>query len=249
MKNLRELEGYEITQEEAIPEVNGKGYVLSHKKTKARVLVIENDDENKVFDIAFRTPPYDDSGIPHILEHSVLCGSKKYPVKDPFVELAKGSLNTFLNAMTYSDKTVYPIASCNNKDFENLMDVYLDAVFYPNIYENPKIMQQEGWHYELEDVNGELKYNGVVYNEMKGAFSSPEQRMYSKIESSLYADTPYGNESGGDPAYIPTLSQERFLDFHRTYYHPSNSYIYLYGNCDMYKELDYIDKEYLSNFD
>ncbi len=249
MRNLRDLEGYEITQEEAIPEVNGKGYVLSHKKTKARVLVIENDDENKVFDIAFRTPPYDDSGIPHILEHSVLCGSKKYPVKDPFVELAKGSLNTFLNAMTYSDKTVYPIASCNDKDFENLMDVYLDAVFYPNIYENPKIMQQEGWHYELEDVNGELKYNGVVYNEMKGAFSSPEQRMYSKIESSLYADTPYGNESGGDPAYIPTLSQERFLDFHRTYYHPSNSYIYLYGNCDMYKELDYIDKEYLSNFD
>ncbi len=249
MRNLRELEGYDVIQEEEIPEVNGRGYVLSHKKTKAKVLVIENDDENKVFDIGFRTPPYDDSGIPHIIEHSVLCGSKKYPLKDPFVELAKGSLNTFLNAMTYSDKTVYPIASCNDKDFENLMDVYLDAVFYPNIYENPKILKQEGWHYEILDAEDELKYNGVVFNEMKGAFSSAEQRLYSKIESSLYPDTPYGNESGGDPEKIPTLTDERFLDFHRTYYHPSNSYIYLYGNCDMYKELDYIDKEYLSKFD
>ena len=249
MRDLKELTGYDIITEEKIPEVNGTGYILSHKKTKARVLVIANDDENKVFNIGFRTPPYDDSGIPHILEHSVLCGSRKYPVKDPFVELAKGSLNTFLNAMTYSDKTVYPIASCNEKDFENLMDVYLDAVFYPNIYEHTEIMRQEGWHYELETVEGELIYNGVVFNEMKGAFSSPEQQMYSKIEKLLLADTPYKNESGGDPAAIPTLSQERFLDFHRKYYHPSNSYIYLYGDLDMYKELDYIDKEYLSSFD
>ena len=249
MKDLKELTGYDIITEEKIPEVNGTGYILSHKKTKARVLVIANDDENKVFNIGFRTPPYDDSGIPHILEHSVLCGSRKYPVKDPFVELAKGSLNTFLNAMTYSDKTVYPVASCNEKDFENLMDVYLDAVFYPNIYEHTEIMRQEGWHYELETVEGELSYNGVVFNEMKGAFSSPEQQMYSKIEKLLLADTPYKNESGGDPAAIPTLSQERFLDFHRKYYHPSNSYIYLYGDLDMYKELDYIDKEYLSSFD
>lgn len=249
MRDLKELTGYDIITEEKIPEVNGTGYILSHKKTKARVLVIANDDENKVFNIGFRTPPYDDSGIPHILEHSVLCGSRKYPVKDPFVELAKGSLNTFLNAMTYSDKTVYPIASCNEKDFENLMDVYLDAVFYPNIYEHTEIMRQEGWHYELETIEGELIYNGVVFNEMKGAFSSPEQQMYSKIEKLLLADTPYKNESGGDPAAIPTLSQERFLDFHRKYYHPSNSYIYLYGDLDMYKELDYIDKEYLSSFD
>lgn len=249
MRDLKELTGYDIITEEKIPEVNGTGYILSHKKTKARVLVIANDDENKVFNIGFRTPPYDDSGIPHILEHSVLCGSRKYPVKDPFVELAKGSLNTFLNAMTYSDKTVYPVASCNEKDFENLMDVYLDAVFYPNIYEHTEIMRQEGWHYELETVEGELIYNGVVFNEMKGAFSSPEQQMYSKIEKLLLADTPYKNESGGDPAAIPTLSQERFLDFHRKYYHPSNSYIYLYGDLDMYKELDYIDKEYLSSFD
>lgn len=249
MRDLRELETYEIVKEEEIPEVNGKGYILSHKKTKARVLVIANDDENKVFDIGFRTPPYDDSGIPHILEHSVLCGSRKYPVKDPFVELAKGSLNTFLNAMTYSDKTVYPIASCNEKDFENLMDVYLDAVFYPNIYNHTEIMRQEGWHYELEDVDGELTYNGVVFNEMKGAFSSPEQQLYSRIEATLFADTPYGNESGGNPAVIPTLTQERFLDFHRTYYHPSNSHIYLYGNLDMFKELEYIDSEYLSKFE
>lgn len=249
MSRLHELNAYKIITEEELPEVNGTGYVLEHIKTKARVLVIENDDENKVFTIGFRTPPYDDSGIPHILEHSVLCGSKKYPVKDPFVELAKGSLNTFLNAMTYSDKTVYPVASCNTSDFENLMKVYLDAVFYPNIYSCPEIMRQEGWHYELDTIDGELKYNGVVFNEMKGVFSSAEQQMYRAIESTLLADTPYGKESGGDPKAIPTLTQERFEEFHKTYYHPSNSYIYLYGDLDMAKELEYIDEEYLSQYE
>ncbi len=249
LDRLEELKNYKVIVSEDIQEVNGKGYVLEHIKTKAKVLIIENDDTNKVFTIGFRTPPYDDSGIPHILEHSVLCGSKKYPVKDPFVELAKGSLNTFLNAMTYSDKTVYPIASYNNQDFENLMKVYLDAVFYPNIYIHPEIMRQEGWHYELESADAELKYNGVVYNEMKGVFSSAEQQLYRAIEMSLFPDTPYGKESGGDPKAIPSLTQERFEEFHRTYYHPSNSYIYLYGDCDMVKELRYIDEEYLSHYD
>ena len=177
--NIKDVKAYRIVEEKDLPEVHGKGYVLEHIKTKARVLIIENDDVNKVFNIGFRTPPYDDSGIPHIIEHSVLCGSKKYPVKDPFVELAKGSLNTFLNAMTYSDKTVYPIASFNQKDFENIMSVYLDAVFYPDIYIHDEIMKQEGWHYELDSVD--LKYNGVVYNEMKGVYSSPESIMYREI--------------------------------------------------------------------
>lgn len=249
MSRINELKNYTVIKEEEIPEVNGKGYILSHNKTKARVLVIENDDDNKVFDIGFRTPPSDDSGIPHILEHSVLCGSRKYPVKDPFVELAKGSLNTFLNAMTYSDKTVYPVASCNMQDFENLMNVYLDAVFYPNIYSRREIMKQEGWHYELQDPEGELTINGVVYNEMKGVFSSPESQMYRAVEKILLPDTVYAYESGGDPAFIPTLTQERFEEYHKTYYHPSNSYIYLYGDADMAKELEFIDEEYLSHFE
>lgn len=249
MADIHNLKAYKIVEEKELPEVHGKGYVLEHIKTKARVVAIANDDINKVFNIGFRTPPYDDSGIPHILEHSVLCGSKKYPVKDPFVELAKGSLNTFLNAMTYSDKTIYPIASFNEKDFENLMGVYLDAVFYPDIYIHEEIMRQEGWHYELDSPDGELTLNGVVYNEMKGVFSNPESVMYRVIESTLLPDTPYRYESGGDPEYIPTLTYERFKEFHSTYYHPSNSYIYLYGDCDMAKQLDFIDKEYLSSFD
>lgn len=229
--------------------VNAIGYIFRHNKTKARVVVISNDDDNKVFTIGFRTPPSDDTGVPHILEHSVLCGSRKFPSKDPFVELAKGSLNTFLNAMTYSDKTVYPIASCNEKDFHNLMDVYLDAVFYPNIYKKEEILKQEGWHYELEDVDSEITYNGVVYNEMKGVFSSPEEQLMRAIQSSLLKDTPYSYESGGDPDSIPDLSYEDFLNFHKKYYHPSNSYIYLYGDMDFMKELSYIDEEYLSDFD
>lgn len=248
MDCMEQLCAYTVVQKQELPEVNGVGYVLSHNKTKARVSVILNDDNNKVFTIGFRTPPSDDTGVPHIMEHSVLCGSKEFPVKDPFVELCKGSLNTFLNAMTYSDKTVYPVASLNKKDFHNLMHVYLDAVFYPNIFSRNEIMMQEGWHYEV-DENENLKINGVVYNEMKGAFSSPEQQLYRLIEKSMLPNTAYGFESGGDPKYIPDLTQEAFLDFHRKYYHPSNSYIYLYGDMDAVSELTFIDEHYLSNYE
>lgn len=248
MGNIENLINYTILQKKELKEVDGTGYVLSHNKTKARVMVIENKDNNKVFNIGFRTPPFDDCGTAHIMEHSVLCGSKKFPVKDPFVELCKGSLNTFLNAMTYSDKTVYPVASLNATDFHNLMHVYLDAVFYPKIFEREEILMQEGWHYEL-DENDALIYNGVVYNEMKGVYSSPEEQLYRIIESSLLPDTAYSFESGGDPEYIPDLTREKFLEFHDRYYHPSNSYIYLYGNMDAEKELDFIDREYLSSYD
>ena len=236
-------------EKKELKEVNGYGYILSHNKTKARVAVIENDDTNKVFTIGFRTPPADDTGVPHITEHSVLCGSRKFPVKDPFVELCKGSLNTFLNAMTYSDKTVYPLASLNEKDFHNLMHVYMDAVFYPNMYEKKEIMMQEGWHYEIDEETGELTYNGVVFNEMKGVYSSSEQQLYRIIEKSLLPHTAYGFESGGDPEAIPNLTQEDFIAFHKRYYHPSNSYIYLYGDMDAEAELRFIDEEYLQNFD
>ncbi len=247
--STKNLKNYRVIREENITEMNGIGYLLEHSTTKAKVFVISNNDDNKVFNIGFRTPPADDTGVPHILEHSVLCGSKNFPAKDPFIELAKGSLNTFLNAMTYPDKTVYPIASCNDQDFRNLMHVYLDAVFYPNIYEREEILKQEGWHYELENEDGELTYNGVVYNEMKGAFSSPEQQLMRTIQKSLLKDTPYGYESGGDPEYITDLTYEGFLDFHRKYYHPSNSYIYLYGDMNVEDELTFIHDNYLSNFD
>ena len=210
---------------------------------------MENDDDNKVFSIGFRTPPEDSTGLLHILEHSVLCGSKNFPVKDPFVELVKGSLNTFLNAMTYPDKTVYPVASCNDKDFQNLMHVYMDAVFYPNIYKYDEIFRQEGWSYSLEDKDAELSYNGVVYNEMKGAFSSPEGVLDRVVLNTLFPDTSYANESGGDPEVIPQLTYEQFLAFHKKYYHPSNSYIYLYGDMDMEEKLLWLDREYLSQFD
>lgn len=244
-----EFKNYTLLKEEKIEEMDGTAYLLSHDKTKAHVMLILNDDKNKVFNIGFRTPPADDTGVPHIIEHSVLCGSKKFPVKDPFVELAKGSLNTFLNAMTYPDKTVYPVASVNDKDFHNLMDVYLDAVFYPNIYTNDKILKQEGWHYHIEKEDEEITYNGVVYNEMKGAYSSAEQQLMQAIQTSLLPDTTYGCESGGDPSFIPDLTYEAFLDFHKKYYHPSNSYIYLYGDIDAAKELAFIDEEYLKDFD
>ncbi len=243
------LEAYEVISEEQIEDVHAKGTLLRHKKSGARVALLCNDDENKVFYIGFRTPPADSTGVAHIIEHSTLCGSRKYPVKDPFVELVKGSLNTFLNAMTYPDKTVYPVASTNDKDFDNLMDVYMDAVFHPNIYEEKKIFMQEGWHYELASAEDELKINGVVYNEMKGAFSSPDSVMDRQVQNSLFPDTPYGVESGGDPKNIPDLTYEDFLAFHGKYYHPSNSYIYLYGDMDMEEKLDYLDKEYLSHYD
>ncbi len=247
--NPENLKEYEFIEQKYIEDLDCYSSLLKHKKSGARVAILENDDENKVFYIGFRTPPKDSTGVAHILEHSVLCGSEKYPSKDPFVELAKGSLNTFLNAMTYPDKTVYPVASCNDKDFKNLMDVYLDAVFHPNIYNEKKIFLQEGWHYELDDITNELKINGVVYNEMKGAFSSPDDVLARQIMNSLYPDTAYGVESGGDPEDIPNLTYENFLDFHRAYYHPVNSYIYLYGNADMNERLKYLDSEYLSKYD
>ena len=244
-----DCKSYELLDEQTISigAFQTKAYVMKHKRTGAKVALLENDDENKVFFIGFRTPPKDSTGVAHILEHSVLCGSEKYPLKDPFVELVKGSLNTFLNAMTYPDKTMYPIASCNDQDFQNLMDVYLDAVFHPNIYKNKAIFLQEGWHYELKD--GELSYNGVVYNEMKGAFSDPDQIIFREVQKVLFPDTAYGVESGGDPQNIPDLTYEDFLAFHGRYYHPSNSYIYLYGNMDMAEKLDFIDREYLSKYD
>lgn len=247
--NKDRITAYDIIREENLSDIRSVGYLLRHKKTGARVMLIENDDENKVFNIAFRTPPKNSTGVAHILEHSVLCGSREFPLKDPFVELVKGSLNTFLNAMTYPDKTCYPVASCNDQDFQNLMHVYLDAVFYPNIYKKEEIFRQEGWSYQLEDINGPLKYNGVVYNEMKGAFSSPDEVLEREIMNSLFPDTPYGCESGGDPNHIPELSYEEFLEFHKTYYHPSNSYIYLYGNMDMAEKLAFIDEHYLSAFE
>lgn len=247
--NINRLTNYELIQQKELKDLKSEGYLLRHKKSGARVLLMENDDENKVFTIGFRTPPEDSTGLPHILEHSVLCGSKNFPVKDPFVELVKGSLNTFLNAMTYPDKTVYPIASCNEKDFQNLMHVYMDAVFYPNIYEHDEIFRQEGWSYQLESKEDALTYNGVVYNEMKGAFSSPEGVLDRVILNALFPDTSYANESGGDPEVIPELTYEQFLDFHRRYYHPSNSYIYLYGDMDMEEKLEWLDREYLSQFD
>lgn len=239
---------YRKIEEKEIPECGGTGTVYEHKKTKARVFTLKTADVNKVFMIGFRTTPKDSTGVAHIMEHSVLCGSEKFPLKDPFVELAKGSLNTFLNAMTYPDKTVYPVASCNEKDFMNLMDVYLDAVFHPNIYREEKIFRQEGWHYELSDEN-ELQLNGVVYNEMKGAFSNPDSVMERYTLNALFRGTTYENESGGDPEVIPDLTYEDFLDFHRTYYHPSNSYIYLYGDMDMEEKLRWIDTQYLSSYD
>ncbi len=247
--NLENLKAYELIEKRHLGDISSDGYLLRHIKSGARLFLVSNDDDNKVFSIGFRTPPINDCGLTHILEHSVLCGSRDFPVKDPFVELAKGSLNTFLNAMTYPDKTVYPIASCNDKDFQNLMHVYLDAVFYPNIYDKEEIFRQEGWHYELESADDELTVNGVVYNEMKGAFSSPEGVLEREILNSLYPDTAYQYESGGDPEEIPNLSYETFLDFHSKYYHPSNSYIYLYGDMDMEEKLNWIDEKYLSNFE
>ncbi len=246
---LEDLKAYEIIEKRRIDDLNSESYLMRHKKTGARVAILSNDDENKVFAIGFRTPPKDSTGVAHIIEHTVLCGSKDFPVKDPFVELVKGSLNTFLNAMTYPDKTVYPVASCNDADFQNLMHVYLDAVFYPNIYKTDKIFRQEGWHYEMEDESSDLTINGVVYNEMKGAFSSADDVLAREIQSSLYPDITYGIESGGDPDVIPDLTYEDYLDFHRRYYHPTNSYIYLYGNADMAEKLDFIDKNYLSGFE
>lgn len=246
---IHDLAEYEILDEHRVEDVQSDGFILRHKKSGARIAVLSNNDDNKVFYIGFRTPPEDEMGVPHIIEHTTLCGSKKFPVKDPFIELAKGSLNTFLNAMTYPDKTVYPVASCNDQDFKNLMDVYLDAVFNPNITKYEEIFKQEGWHYELTGKDDELKINGVVYNEMKGAYSSPDEVLSSQIYRSLFPDNTYSKDSGGNPEYIPKLTYEAYLDFYHKYYHPSNSYIYLYGDMDVVERLEWLDKEYLSLYD
>lgn len=241
--------GFRLIDEKNVKETNSIVRLFQHEKSGARLFYMENEDDNKVFSITFRTPPKDSTGLTHILEHSVLCGSRKFPTKEPFVELVKGSLNTFLNAFTFGDKTMYPIASRNDKDFENLMDVYLDSVFYPNIYKYPEILKQEGWHYELENAEDELKYKGVVYNEMKGALSSPESVLSRKLQETLFPDTPYGYESGGDPEVIPELTQEEFISFHKKYYHPSNSYLFLYGKLDVLLRLKFIDEAYLKDFE
>lgn len=246
---IHDLAEYEILDEHRVEDVQSDGFILRHKKSGARIAILSNNDDNKVFYIGFRTPPEDETGVPHIIEHTTLCGSKKFPVKDPFIELAKGSLNTFLNAMTYPDKTVYPVASCNDQDFKNLMDVYLDAVFNPNITKYEEIFKQEGWHYELTGEDDELKINGVVYNEMKGAYSSPDEVLSSQIYRSLFPDNTYSKDSGGNPEYIPKLTYEAYLDFYYKYYHPSNSYIYLYGDMDVVERLEWLDKEYLSLYD
>lgn len=241
-------ESYTLENSEYVKEVDSFAITLRHNLSNARVLVFSNQDNNKVFNIGFRTPPKDETGVPHIIEHTVLCGSKNFPAKDPFVELVKGSLNTYLNATTYPDKTLYPVASCNDKDFENLMHVYMDAVLYPNIYKYEEIFKQEGWHYELADKDSPITYNGVVYNEMKGAYSSEEGVLERFIMNSLFPDNTYGHESGGDPQCIPDLTYEDYLEFHRKYYHPANSYIYLYGDMDVEERLIWMDKNYLKNF-
>lgn len=248
MKLNEVIYGFRLLKETEVPEISSKGYEFLHEKSGARLFFVENDDDNKVFSISFRTPPKDDTGVPHIVEHSTLCGSRKYPLKEPFVELVKGSLNTFLNAMTYPDKTMYPVASRNDKDFQNLMDVYLDAVFYPAMYEKKEVLMQEGWHYEIESPEEPLRYSGVVFNEMKGATSSPEDLLDTEIFKGLMPDTPYAFESGGNPEKIPDLTQEKFIAFHKKYYHPSNSYIFFYGDLDIEEKLKYLDEEYLSHF-
>lgn len=241
--------GFRLIHTEEVADVGSTAFLYEHVKSGARLLFLKNEDDNKVFSISFRTPPEDNTGVFHILEHSVLCGSDKYPVKEPFVELLKGSLSTFLNAFTFSDKTMYPLASKNDKDFQNLIDVYLDAVFHPNIYKHKEILEQEGWHFELNDTKDEINLKGVVYNEMKGAFSSPEGLLMRANQNSLFPDTAYGFESGGDPLYIPDLTYEHFIDSHKKYYSPANSYIYLYGNLDIDEKLAYLDKDYLSSYD
>ncbi|MFP4605468.1 MAG: insulinase family protein [Bacteroidales bacterium] len=241
--------GFKLLKKEFIEEVNSDCYYFEHEKSGAHLLKIANDDENKTFSANFKTLPESDCGTPHIIEHSVLNGSKNFPVKSPFTVLTKGSLNTFLNAMTSSDMTMYPVASMNDKDFRNLMHVYLDAVFFPMIYENPKIFHQEAWHYELKSKDAPVEYKGVVYNEMKGAFSSPSRILGYHIDKNLFPDNTYGYSSGGYPQAIPELTYEHFKNFHKKYYHPTNSYLYVYGNSDIDKDLAFINEEYLSKFD
>lgn len=240
------LHGFRLARREPVAEIRSEAFVFEHKKTGAQLMFMQCEDDNKVFSITLRTPPANDRGVAHILEHSVLCGSERFPVKEPFVELMKGSLQTFLNAMTFPDKTMYPVASRNEKDFFNLMHVYLDAVYFPRITE--ETFMQEGWHYELEEKDADLEYKGVVFNEMKGVFSSPESILDRHLAHSLFPKTTYGYESGGDPRVIPELTYAEFRDFHARYYHPSNSRLFLYGDCPMEKSLQFIDENYLSRF-
>ncbi|WP_311525906.1 insulinase family protein [uncultured Parvimonas sp.] len=241
--------GYKLIQEKHIKDVNSDCVLLEHEKTGAKVFLMKNDDDNKTFGIGFKTLPEDNTGICHIIEHSVLSGSRKFQTKEPFMDMVKISMATFLNALTFPDKTIYPVSSRNEKDFKNLMDVYMDAVFYPVMKKDRRIFMQEGWHYELENAEDELNIKGVVYNEMKGAYSVPETTLYYRVNNALCPDTVYAMESGGEPYEIPNLTYENFCDFHSKYYHPSNSYIYLYGDCDMEERLEFLDREYLSNFE
>ncbi|KAG5625093.1 hypothetical protein H5410_010311 [Solanum commersonii] len=245
---LAEKFGFEKVSEQFIDECKSKAVLYKHKKTGSEVMSVSNDDENKVFGVVFRTPPKDSTGIPHILEHSVLCGSRKYPLKEPFVELLKGSLNTFLNAFTYPDRTCYPVASTNTKDFYNLVDVYLDAVFFPKCVEDFQTFQQEGWHYELNDPSDDITFKGVVFNEMKGVYSQPDNLLGRTSQQALFPDNTYGVDSGGDPRVIPSLSFEEFKEFHRKFYHPSNARIWFYGDDDPNERLRILS-EYLNMFD
>ncbi|MCL2752966.1 MAG: insulinase family protein, partial [Defluviitaleaceae bacterium] len=240
------MENYRLIEEKELSHIGCYGRLYEHV-SGAKVMHLASEDENKVFSVAFKTPPVDDTGIAHIMEHCVLAGSKKYPLKDPFMQLSNGSLYTFLNAFTYPDKTVYPIASVNDTDFLNLMDVYCDAVFFPMAYEREFALWQEGWHYQLE--GGDLKYNGVVYNEMKGAFGDPYRLLYSVLDKALFADSTYRFESGGDPAAIPNIDYDYFLYFHKKHYRPENALIYFYGNMDIEHCFKKLDEDYLSKFE
>ncbi|MDO5714717.1 MAG: insulinase family protein [Tissierellia bacterium] len=243
------MKNYLLIEESYLKDTGSQVRVYEHINTGAKVLTLDNEDTNNVFSIGFRTPPIDDTGVAHIVEHSVLSGSRKYKTKEPFMDLIQSSLQTFLNAMTFSDKTIYPVSSRNKKDFMNLMDVYLDSVFFPAMYDVPEIFQQEGWHYEYDKENDILTYNGVVFNEMKGVFSDPDSQVSYAIEKHLHPQSTYGEESGGLPSAIPDLTYENFLSFHKKYYHPSNSYIYLYGNFEKEELLEYIHENYLSQFE
>jgi Zn-dependent M16 (insulinase) family peptidase len=240
--------GFKLIEKRFVKEVNADCYYYEHVKSGAKLLKIASTDDNKTFGITFKTLPDSDNGVAHILEHSVLNGSKNFPVKSPFDILGKGSLNTFLNAMTSRDATTYPFASMNDKDYFNLMYVYLDAVFNPRIFTDPRILKQEGWHYELTDKDSAIEYKGVVYNEMKGAFSNPQREQLYQNLKNIFPDNAYGRESGGLPGAITTLTQTQFIDFYKKYYHPENSYIFLYGNANLDKELEFIDQKYLSNY-
>jgi len=241
--------GFKLLDEHRIEEINSDAFVYEHEKSGARLLHLKNDDDNKVFSVAFRTPPSDSTGVPHIIEHCVLSGSRKYKTKEPFMDMVKGSLKTFINAMTFSDKTIYPVASRNEKDFRNLMDVYLDSVFFPMIHEEKTIFMQEGWHHSISDKDEPLKYNGVVYNEMRGAYSQPTTLLREYIGKSLYPDTTYQHSSGGNPDHITDLTFEDFKQFHKDFYHPSNAYIYVYGDGDIESYMKHMDEDYLSHFD